>query len=192
MFASLLAALRPFGSLPAPALAQFAAAWQSRTAAEGELLFRGGPVCAELFFVEQGVLRLVARPRGGREITHSFRHEGQLCTLFTSFAEQVPTPLSIQAACPARVLAIGRARLEEMYQQLPALRALFGQLTRQQLAEKLDLQRAYLGQDAAGRYATLLARQPEVAGRVPQHMVASYLGITPQSLSRLRRQLAAG
>ena len=192
MLTSLLAALQPFGSDSRPALAQFVAAWESRAVAEGECLFRGGPACQELFFVEQGVLRLVARPAGGREITHSFRHEGQLCTLLTSFEQQVPTPLSIQAACPARVLAISRARLEAAYQQLPPLRALFGQLARQQLAEKLDLQRAYLGQDAATRYETFLARQPAVAGRVPQRMVASYLGITPQSLSRLRRALAGG
>ena len=189
MSATLLAALQPFGAdaLPAPALAQFAAAWESRTAAEGEFLFAGGPAGPELFFIEQGVLRIVARPAGGREITHSFRHEGHFCTLLAGFEEQQPTALRIQAACPARVLAIGRAGLEAAYQQLPPLRALFGQLTRRQLAEKLALQRAYLGQDAATRYATFWARQPAVAGRVPQRMVASYLGITPQSLSRLRR-----
>lgn len=187
MSAALLAALQPFGYLSVADQQHFAAAWQARSAVEGEVLSWAGPACLELFFIEQGVLRSVARPPQGKEVTHSFRREGQFCTVFTSFEAQIPTPLSIQAACPARVLAISRARLEALYQQLPPLRELFARLTQHQLAEKLDLHRAYLGQDAAARYETFLARQPEVAGRVPQQMVASYLGVTPQSLSRLRR-----
>jgi len=66
----------------------------------------------------------------------------------------------------------------------------FRQLSQQQLLEKLQVHRAYLGLDAATRYQTFLARQPEIAGRVPQRLIASYLGITPQSLSRLRRAVA--
>lgn len=189
MSASLLAALQPSGYLSAADQNHFAAAWQCRSAAEGELLFRAGPACPELFFIEQGVLRIVARPRPGKDITHSFRHEGQLCTVLSSFDAQTPTTLSIQAACAVQVLAISRAQLEALYQQLPPLRALFGQFTQQQVVEKLEIHRAYLGQDAAARYETFLARQPEVARRVPQQMVASYLGVTPQSLSRLRQRL---
>ncbi len=186
MSASLLAALQPFGSLSAADQHRFVAAWQERSATEGELLFRAGPPCPELFFIEQGVLRLVTRSRLGKEITQSFRWEGHFCTILPSFEAQVPTALSIQAACAVRVLAINRAQLEALYHQVSPLRVLFGQLTQHQVVEKLELHRAYLGLDAAARYETFLARQPEVARRVSQQMVASYLGITPQSLSRLR------
>lgn len=189
MSASLLAALLPFGPLSAADQQHFAAAWQGRSAAEGEMLFRAGPACPELFFIEQGVLRIVAQSRPGKDITHSFRREGQLCTILPSFEAQVSTALSIQAACPVRVLAISRARLDALYQQVPSLRALFGQLTQHQIIEKLALHRAYLGQDAAARYETFLAREPEVARRVPQQMIASYLDVTPQSLSRLRQRV---
>ena len=190
MFASLLAHLQEYGTVPAADHAALLAAWHPREAAEGEWLTAPQAVCEELFFVEGGVLRIVDSSPPGRGATHAFRSEGQLCTLLASFEQQVPSPLRIQAACPARVLAISHARLATLYQQLPYLPELLQRLIRHELLAKLTLQRAYLGQDAAARYHTLLAQQPEVARRVPQRMLASYLGITPQSLSRLRRTQA--
>lgn len=75
-------------------------------------------------------------------------------------------------------------------QQLAYFPALLARLIQQGLLDKLHLRQAYLGQDAATRYETLLWQQPEIAHRVPQNMLASYLGITPQSLSRLRKARA--
>jgi hypothetical protein len=187
MSISLLTYLQEFGAVPPADQATLLAAWHRRTAAEGEWLTASDAVCEELFFVEQGVLRLVDQSGPGQEVTHSFRSEDQLCTLLTSFERQEPTHLRIQAACPVQILAISHTRLAALNQQLPYLPEVFQCLVRHELAEKLAMQRAYLGQDAAARYRTLLARQPEVARRVPQRMLASYLGITPQSLSRLRR-----
>lgn len=187
MGTSLLDAFPPFGQLPAASQQQLLVAWQRRTVAEGEALSEAGGVCREVFFVEQGVLRVVARSRRGREVTHTFRREGQLCTVLASFEQQVPTPLCIQAACPAQVLALDKSHLDELRQQLPSLAAMFAQLIQQELLDKLHTQRAYLGLAAQARYQLLLHLQPEVAARVPQYMLASYLGITPQSLSRLRK-----
>lgn len=184
---SLVDAFPPFGLLSPAARQQLEAAWEVRPVAEGESLSEAGSICREAFFIEQGVLRVVAQPPGGREVTHSFRREGQFCTVLASFEQQVPTPLRIQAACPARVLAINKDRLDALTQQLPSLAGLFAQLIRQELLDKLHTQRAYAGLDAQARYQLLLRHQPEVAQRVPQHMLASYLGITPQSLSRLRK-----
>ena len=186
---SLLAAFQPFGPIPAADQAHVLLAWESRTVAEGELLSEANAICQEVFFIAQGVLRLVAHPVPGKEVTYSFRQAGQLRTALTSFEEQVPTSLRIQAACPAQVLAISKVRLEALYQQAPYLRGLFAQLVQHELRAKLHLQRSYLGQDAATRYQTFLRCQPEIARRVPQRMIASYLGVTPQSLSRLRKLL---
>lgn len=187
MPAFLIAALEPFGLVSAADQAQLLAAWEGRAVAEGEPLSDAGAVCQELFFVQEGVLRLVARPLRHKEVTHSFQREGQFCTVLASFDQQVPTPLSIQAACPTQVLAISQPRLAGLCLELPYLPGVLAQVIQQTLLEKLHTQRAYLGQDAATRYHTFLQRQPEVARRVPQRMVASYLGITPQSLSRLRK-----
>ncbi len=116
MLTSFSAALQAVGPVPVADAQEFVAAWETRPVAEGEFLFRAGRICQELFFVQAGVVRIVARSAQGKEITHSFRRDGHLCTLLASFEQQVPTPLSIQAACEARVLAIGKARLDQLCQ----------------------------------------------------------------------------
>jgi CRP-like cAMP-binding protein len=112
---------------------------------------------------------------------------GHFCTLLTSFEQQTPTPVGIYAACPTQVLVIDKARWTTLEHALPSLAPIFTRLLRHTLLEKLSLQRSYLRQDAATRYETFLATQPTIAQRVPQHLIAAYLGITPQSLSRLRQ-----
>jgi len=186
MSASVITALQPYGTIPEADQQLFLAAWECRIVAEGEFLSQAGAICQELFFIREGVLRLVARPQRGKEVTHAFRQQGQLCTILTSFEQQVPSRLAIQAACPAQVLAISKASLEVLSRQLLYLSDLLAHYLQEELRAKLHLHRAYLGQNAAMRYHTFLEREPEVARRVPQHMIASYLGITPQSLSRLR------
>jgi hypothetical protein len=62
-------------------------------------------------------------------------------------------------------------------------------VNQQRLLEKIRLKNIYSGEDSAGRYRLFLREQPEIAGRVPLGHLASYLNITPQSLSRIRRQL---
>ena len=62
-------------------------------------------------------------------------------------------------------------------------------VNQQRLLEKVRLKNIYSGEDSTGRYRLFLSEQPEIAGRVPLSHLASYLNITPQSLSRIRRQL---
>ncbi|PJJ59925.1 Crp/Fnr family transcriptional regulator [Hymenobacter chitinivorans] len=187
MAAALLAYLQLFGPLPAPDQTLIAGAWTPRSLAEGETLFAAGAVCRELFFIDQGVLRIVVTQETGKEVTHFFLAENRFCTILRSFTHEVPAAESILAACPARVLVIGKPRLEALYQQLPYLRPRIDQIIQQGLLDKIQTRNAYLGQDSATRYQRFLQGQPDIARRVSLTDVASYLGITPQSLSRIRR-----
>jgi CRP-like cAMP-binding protein len=187
MVSSLLTCLQRVGSLPASDHDQLLQVWQPRSVAAGESLLVAGTVCHELYFVEQGILRLVAEPLRGPAITQFFVPENQFCTVLASFESQLPADKSIEAVTAARVLVLSKMRLELLQRQLPYFSSLLARLIQQGLLTKLHLRQAYLGQDAATRYQTLLQRQPEVAYRVPQHMLASYLQVTPQSLSRLRK-----
>ncbi|WP_324671476.1 Crp/Fnr family transcriptional regulator [Hymenobacter sp. GOD-10R] len=186
---SLLAALPQSPQLSAVEQQSVLAAFQERILTEGEVLVEARTVCEELFFVQEGVLRIAVRDTQGKERTHFFREAGQFCTLLTSFEQQLPATQSLLAACPARVLAITYAQLVALSQQVPRLSELLGQLIQQELLGKLHLHRTFMGHDAARRYQLFLLHQPEVARCVPQHLIASYLGITPQSLSRLRKQI---
>jgi len=189
MPASLLDCLQLSGPIPAADQALIEAAWQVRPIAEGETLVEPGQVCRELFFIQEGVLRIVVPQASGKQVTHFFLKENQFCTMLASFTTQQPTIEGIQAACAGQVLVISRLRLEALYQQLPYLEGLLMQIIQQGLLDKIAVRRAYLGQDSAARYQQFLLRQPYIALRVSLTDVASYLGITLQSLSRIRKAL---
>jgi CRP-like cAMP-binding protein len=72
---------------------------------------------------------------------------------------------------------------------LPYLKQLIDQITQQALLDKIDLKNSYLGHDSTCRYKIFMTRQPDIALRVPLSDIASYLGITPQSLSRIRKNI---
>ena len=156
---------------------------------EGEALSQPGSISKELFFIVDGVLRIVIRNEKGNEVTHYFLKENQFCTILNSFHKQIAAEECIQAACNCEVLGINRTALLKLYEQVPYFKTLIDQITQQALIDKINIRNAYLGQDSANRYRLFVARQADIALRVSLTDVASYLGITPQSLSRIRRQI---
>jgi len=181
--------LKLFRDIPPDDEALIASAVVSRHYREGDYLFEGGKICREMFFVCKGVLRIVALNENGNEVIHFFLKEGQFCSILNSFKNQIVAFESIQAACDAEVLAISRAGLDKLYEQLPYLNPLINQVIQQQLLDKIAVRNSYLGQDSTTRYKMFMMRQSEIALRVPLSDVASYLGITPQSLSRIRKNM---
>jgi len=163
------------------------AAFQYKRFKESEELFQGGHICRDLFFVCDGVLRIVKVNEKGSELTHFFVKENQFCTILHSFDNEVIAEEGIQAACDVEVLAISKKELQKLYQQIPYLKPLIDQITQQRLLDKIRLRNSYLGEDSAGRYQLFIMQQPDIALRVPLKDIASYLGITPQSLSRIRK-----
>jgi CRP-like cAMP-binding protein len=156
---------------------------------EGEYLFRGGRVCKKLFFIAAGVVRFVAANYKGVESTHYFVGENHFCTNLASFTNGTVAEDGIQCCCPAKVLTIEKSQLLALYRKLPFMEDLIDKAHQQRLLEKVRLMNLYAGEDSVGRYRLFLREQPEIAGRVPLGHVATYLTITPQSLSRIRREL---
>jgi CRP-like cAMP-binding protein len=164
-------------------------AFEGRTLTEGDYLFHPERICKELFFVCNGILRIVVQTEKGGQITHFFLRENQFCTILKSFNNQIISAEGIQAACDVKVLAISRSGLLVLYEKVPYLKGLIDQITQQALIDKIELRNSYLGLDASARYKLFLVQQANVAMRVPLSDVASYLGITPQSLSRIRKNI---
>jgi CRP-like cAMP-binding protein len=156
---------------------------------EGDYLFRSGRVCNKIFFIASGIVRMVATNYKGVEVTHYFVGENQFCTILASFNNETVAEDSIQCCSPATVLSIQKSKLLALYGKLPFMADLMDKVNQQRLLEKIRLKNIYSGEDSTGRYRLFLSEQPEIAGRVPLSHLASYLNITPQSLSRIRRQL---
>ena len=161
--------------------------FEQREYKEGDFVFRGLAVCHLLLFVVEGVLRITATNNNGIEQTYYFIGEDQFCTILASFNNDTLTEDGIQCCTPATIMVIAKSRLQELYRELPFMEDIIGKANQQRLLEKIRLKNAYAGQDAASRYQLFLREQPEIATRAPLSHIASYLDITPQSLSRIRR-----
>jgi CRP-like cAMP-binding protein len=162
--------------------------FQPKTFKEGEYLFKGGKICHDLFFICSGILRIIVINDKGVECTGFFVKENTLCTLLNSFNNEVPAEEGIRAATDTEVLAITKTKLLALYRELPYMNELIDRITYQRLLDKIQTRNAYLGQDSATRYKLFMMQEPDIARRVPLKDIASYLEITPQSLSRIRRQ----
>lgn len=189
MIDKLLSFLQLFKHIPAVDQAIIGRAFETKEFNEGDYLFKGGKVCQSRFFICDGVLRIVVHNEKGNEVTHYFLKENQFCTILNSFNNLVSAHESIQAACKTTVLKISRTRLLALYEQLPYIKELIDEITQQALIDKVQIRNAYLGQDSTTRYKLFLMRQADIALRVPLNDIASYLGITPQSLSRIRKNI---
>jgi hypothetical protein len=169
--------------------ALIAKAFETRSFIEGEYLFYPDHICRELFFVCKGILKIIVQNEKGNAVTHYFLKEIQFCTILKSFNSGTKAAEGIQAACNVEVLAISKSRLLDLYVKLPYLKGLIDQITQQALLDKVELRNSYLGHDSTARYKLFMMQQADVAMRVPLSDVASYLGITQQSLSRIRKNI---
>ncbi|HWZ02074.1 MAG TPA: Crp/Fnr family transcriptional regulator [Mucilaginibacter sp.] len=159
------------------------------TAREGDSLFEGGKVCSQLFFVCKGVIRIFSYSDKGVDVTHYFYRENQFCTILESFDKGTVAAPQIEACCDTTVLKISRGKLQEICERLPYLKAIIDEAMQSGLLEKIRVRNSYLGQEAETQYKLFIKQQPDIALRVPVKDIASFLGITPQSLSRIRKQI---
>lgn len=154
---------------------------------EGKYLLTEGEVCKKIFFVCRGVLRIVSQQSTGTEVTHYFLKENQFGVVLESFDNDTPSKESIQAVCDSEIIVLHKTALLSLYQTLPYFKAMVNTITQKALLEKIHTRNFYLGCNAAMRYQKFLLLESEIALRAPLSMIASYLGVTQQSLSRIRR-----
>ena len=139
--------------------------------------------------VYKGGLRYFSRGEKG-DYTIGFAFEGEWIGDYESFLLQVPSPDFIEALDDCELFTLNYTDMQALYQHSQRFER-FGRL----IAEKLFIdtaksKRNLMLQSAEERYLELLTNQPHIFERLPQHLIASYLGIQPQSLSRIRAKVA--
>jgi CRP-like cAMP-binding protein len=181
--------LRLFRNISKEDEALIEAAFERRLFNEGDYFFYPGNVCKEMFFICKGVLKIIMPDEKGGQVIHFFLKENQFCTILRSFTNQTNANEGIAAACDAEVLTISKVRLLKLYKDLPYLEDLIGNITQQALLDKVELRNSYLGLNSTSRYRLFMTQQADIALRVSLTDVASFLGITQQSLSRIRKNV---
>lgn len=159
-----------------------------RTVKKGEYLVRMGQICHYVSFLNHGLLRMYHLV-DGKERINEFFQEGVYCSDYRSFLLREPSLTSIQAIEDTEVVDIGYEDLQALYRQIPEAN-IIGRLVAEELF--IDICKRTTSQasdDIAQQYTDLINEKPWLMQRVPQYMIASYLGITPEALSRTKARL---
>ena len=161
-----------------------------RSIPEGECLSQPGTINRNLFFICEGVLRIVKQNEKGNPVIHFFLKGNQFCTILKSFTEGIAAEESIEAACNTEIMTISKSRLMALYEKLPYVKVMIDETIQATLLEKINIRNRYLGLDSAMKYRLFLTTQSDIALKISLSDIASYLGITPQSLSRIRKNIS--
>jgi CRP/FNR family transcriptional regulator len=166
--------------------------WAEKTLQKGDYLLRNGETCGTDNFVVNGTLKaFYINPETGKEEILYFAIENWWATDIESFQKQSPSIYNIQAIEHTTLLQIRYDSFQEMLKQIPKLERFFRIILENYLG---SLQRRIILNnilDAEQRYLDFLKNYPKISEKVPNYLIASYLGITAEFLSRIRKKIKA-
>lgn len=161
-----------------------------RSIAKGTVLLRPGEICEDSFFVEQGLLRSYTIDAGGKEHIIQFASENWFLSDRSSVYFNEPSDFFIDAIEESMVVFFDRGFTDCASETVREFRAYNERMLHKHILHMQKRLNSLLGYTAEKRYMDFIALYPNLMLRVPQWMIASYLGITPESLSRVRKELA--
>jgi CRP-like cAMP-binding protein len=164
----------------------------NKTFEKGEMLLEKGEVSSYVYFVEEGLLRFFSISKEGKEHIIQFAPEGWFVTERNSICYNEPSEYYIDACERTTVVLLNQKFIDKASELSPQFRSYNERLLQnhiRQLQKRINL---LIGANAEERYLEFINLYPNLMLRVPQWMIASYLGITPESLSRVRKNLVKG
>lgn len=148
-----------------------------------------GKIPDKVGFIVEGVLRVCYYSNQGEEITKYFGDENHLIVDWHHFDAKIAASEYLQAVTNCKLLVFSRKSWEELSNTIIGWDGIVHKIIQKALIEKLDRRSPLVSEDATTRYLMFLEKFPSVANRVPLSYIASYLGVTQQSLSRIRKNI---
>lgn len=152
---------------------------------KGDMILREGEQCMSIMYIEKGLVRQFYF-KNGKEVTEHMANEGNIVMCIESLFKEEPTYLQVEALEPTVIYHLPKKRLEEVALHNVNIQILYRKILEESLIQSqihADLVRF---ETAENRYRRMLKLSPQVALRAPLLYIASYLQMTPETLSRVR------
>ena len=159
--------------------------------AKGEMILKEGEVCKNIYYVEKGLVRQFYF-KNGKEVTEHMAVEGNIIMCIERLFREEPTRLQIKTLEPTIIYCLPKAALEAVAMRSVNIQILYRKI----LEESLIISQVHADmlrfESALDRYQKLVKRQPQLVLRAPLVYIASYLQMTPETLSRVRTAVLQG
>jgi CRP-like cAMP-binding protein len=156
---------------------------------KGEVFLKEGECCNEAYFIIRGLVRSYQVLPNDNEKTYIICREHNIFTEHSSFMSRKPSTDNLEAMEETEVLFISHENLMNLYKKYHIWDTIGRIICDQNYIVSLARLKSLMNDDALKRYKRYLKSFQNILHRIPQNIVASYLGITPQSFSRLKREL---
>ena len=150
------------------------------------MLLRAGEVCDFEAFVLKGCARVYFVNESGKEVDLYFPVEDWWISDLPSFTLQKPATLNIETLEACELLVIAHADKEKLFREVPKFERMFRLMVQRAYEEMMNRFISSVAQTADERYLQFLKKYPTLPNRIPQHLIAAYLGISPEFLSKIR------
>lgn len=186
MFTRILEAVTKHIQLDERETKYFTSLLKPRTIRKRQYLLQAGDVCKFETFVNEGLMRAYSVDEKGQERIVMFAQEGWWTSDLYSFLSGNPAGLNIDALEDTSVLQLEKPDLEKLFLEVPRFERLFRILFQNAFVTHQQRLLSVMSQSAEERYKFFLQKYPGLDQRIPQHQIASFLGITAETLSRIR------
>jgi CRP/FNR family transcriptional regulator, cyclic AMP receptor protein len=152
------------------------------------MLLEQGNICRHLFFITKGLVKTYFIDRNGHEVIINFASENWWVTDIHSFEENKASRLYIEAMEDTECLGITVHDQYSLFDKVPKVERFFRMLLQKHTGALQDRLFEQIAATAEDRYDNFLERYPSLQNRIPQHQIASYIGVSPEFLSRIRKR----
>ena len=181
--------LLAFAPIPEEEWSLFAANMKEQSLHRGDFIIQEGQLENYIYFIAEGMTRSYFT-KDGKEFTVDFHFGNEFVSSFFSFLTREPSKVTIEALEPVRLYKVHHHFLQEFYNQFHHAERVGRKIAEFQYVKRLRREMDLLSLTAEERYAQLVSRNPEMVSRLSVKHLSSYLGIQPESLSRIRKAFA--
>jgi CRP-like cAMP-binding protein len=156
---------------------------------KNEVFMEQGQVCHKVGLIEKGLMKCVF-DNNGEELVFEFSYENSFISDYYSFLTQTPSQKEIRCMEDTTVYVVTRQALLELSKEHPFIIRMSNDINAKLFIRMHDRLKSFLLDNATERYQKLLAERQDLAQRIPQYFLASYLNVKPETISRIRKKIA--